>query len=89
MSASFSLRVNHALQFDGSTSVKLPTIQQLKLTSSFTISLWLKLPAAVPPLTNKQPLICEENGFVCIYLLNGYSFKIPNIFIRGCLLKPK
>ncbi|XP_066913775.1 uncharacterized protein [Clytia hemisphaerica] len=67
-------RVNHALQFDGSTSVKLPTIQQLKLTSSFTISLWLKLPAAVPPLTNKQPLICEENGFVCIYLLNGEIF---------------
>lgn len=63
------LRVNQALQFDGvDDHVTLPSIHNLGLTDSFTISTWVWM-AADYPITD-MPIVCSLDAKLCLYLKN-------------------
>ncbi|XP_022792613.1 uncharacterized protein LOC111331710 [Stylophora pistillata] len=62
-------RVNQALQFDGvDDHVTLPSIHNLGLTDSFTISTWVWM-AADYPITD-MPIVCSLDAKLCLYLKN-------------------
>jgi len=60
-------RVNQALMFDGvDDHVSLPSIHNLGLTDSFTISVWVHMAADYP--FTVMPIVCSEEGTLCLYL---------------------
>lgn len=62
-------RINEALFFNGvSTYVTLASIQQLSLTSSFTIGVWFKL--MVDYSSKILPIVCTLKRSLCLYVYN-------------------
>jgi len=62
-------RVNQALQFDGvDDHVSLPSIHNLGLTDSFTISTWVWMAADYP--NTVMPIVCSLDATLCLYLKN-------------------
>ncbi|CAB3979783.1 cartilage oligomeric matrix -like [Paramuricea clavata] len=62
-------RENHALLFDGVDDyVLLPSVKDLQLTDSFTISAWIMLAQSYP--TTLMPVVCTTDDTICLYIEN-------------------
>jgi syndecan 4 len=62
-------QLNYALRFDGTDdSVQLGSAFQLHLTSSFTVSVWVKVPSGD---NNNLPVFCTHDGMLCLFVDQG------------------
>lgn len=69
-------RINNALSLNGLNAyVALPTIQQMNIIWSFTVSAWIELPVDYP--LTQLPIICTLDRTLCLSINNGW---VTNIF---------
>lgn len=63
-------RINNALSLNGLNAyVALPTIQQMNIVWSFTVSAWIELPVDYP--LTQLPIICTLDRTLCLSINNG------------------